>query len=110
MAQGLSLHLTAPIIHNNRIRIHAVQAFQLALLHHINAVAHIMGRQRQALSVQEEQLLQEQLQLGSLLVRPCHRNRIAPRHNSAAKGTADNPQKLIIAPANAHHFLLVKRL
>ena len=40
---------------------HAVQAFQLALLHHENAVAHIMGGQRQALTIQEQELLQQQL-------------------------------------------------
>ena len=53
---------------------------------------------------------EEQLQLLALLLRPVHSDAITTRHNRAIKGTAHNPQKLVIASANAHHFLLVKRL
>ena len=59
LSQCFGLHLTTAVVDDNRVSVHAVQAFQLTSLHHIHAVTHIMRRQRQSLTVQKQQLLQQ---------------------------------------------------
>ena len=107
LSQCFGLHLTATVVDDNRISVHAMQAFQISCLHHIHAVTHIMRCQRQSLTVQKQQLLQQLFQLRHLFSASAHGNLIAARYNCTVKSTADYTQKLIVTSANADHFLLV---
>ena len=66
-----------------------------------------MRCQRQSLTVQKQQLLQQLFQQCHLFGTPAHGNLIAARYDCTVKSTTDYTQKLIITSANANHFLLV---
>ena len=89
LSQCFGLYLTATVIDNNRISVHAMQAFQISCLHHIHAVTHIMRCQRQSLTVQKQKLLQQLFQLRDLFSASAHGNLIAARYNCTVKSTTD---------------------
>ena len=89
LSQGFSLYLTAAVIDNNRISVHTVQTFQLTRLHHIHTVTHIMRCQRQSLTVQKQQFLQQLFQLYDLFSTSAHGNLIAARYNCTVKSSTD---------------------
>ena len=89
LSQGFSLYLTATVVDDNRISVHAMQAFQISCLHHIHAVTHIMRCQRQSLTVQKQKLLQQLFQLRHLFGASAHCNLIAARYNCTVKSTTD---------------------
>ena len=89
LSQSFGLHLTAAVIDNNRISVHTVQAFQISRFHHIHAVTYIMRCQRQSLTVQKQQLLQQLFQLCHLFSASAHGNLIAARYDCTVKSTTD---------------------
>ena len=107
LSQSFGLYLTAAVVDDNRISVHAMQAFQISRFHHIHAVTYIMRCQRQSLTVQKQQLLQQLFQLRHLFGASAHGNLIAARYDCTVKSTTDYTQKFIVTSADTNHFLLV---